>query len=215
MAAVADVVPFTDNFSDISNTQGYQFEFRCERCGNGYRSAFQRDAVETGRGVLRAVGSFFGGKLQDLSYSADQWRYDRATNSAAKDRALAAAVKEISPSFRQCRGCSDWMCADQCWNTEIGQCLRCSPSVAEEISRAQASAQRDQIWDRARDRDWTRDLDLDTRAHLTCPSCGVKAEGGKFCAACGSSLAPTVHCTECGKPSTAGAVFCGDCGTRL
>src|SRR5690348_7578828 len=85
LAAVADVVPFTDNFSDISNTQGYQFEFRCERCGNGYRSAFQRDAVETGRGVLRAVGSFFGGKLQDLSYSADQWRYDRATNSAAKD----------------------------------------------------------------------------------------------------------------------------------
>src|SRR5689334_9887389 len=96
VAAVADVVPFTDNFADLSNTQGYQFEFRCERCGNGFRSAFQRDAVETGRGVLRAVGSFFGGKLQDLSSSADQWRYDRATNSAAKDRALAAAVKEIT-----------------------------------------------------------------------------------------------------------------------
>ncbi|MEU4669053.1 hypothetical protein AB0F91_13980 [Amycolatopsis sp. NPDC023774] len=94
----------------------------------------QRDAVGTGRGVLRAVGSFFGGSLQDLRYSADQWRYDRATN----DRALAAAVKEIGPSFRQRRGCGDWMCTDQCWNAEIGQCLRCPPSVAEEISRAQA-----------------------------------------------------------------------------
>src|SRR6266496_1813958 len=130
---VADSVPFTDNFSDLSNAQGYQFEFRCERCGNGYRSAFQRDTAETGRSVLRAVGSFFGGTLRDLSNSADQWRYDRATNSAAKDKALAAAVKEITPNFRQCRGCSDWMCHDQCWNEEIGQCLRCSPSVAEEV----------------------------------------------------------------------------------
>ena len=107
------------------------------------------------------------------------------------------------------------MCADQCWNEEIGQCLRCSPSVAEEVSRAQAAAQRDQIWDQARTKDWTRDVDPDTRAKLTCPSCGVKADGGKFCASCGGSLAPVVHCTECGSQSKVGALFCGDCGTRL
>ncbi|MGW7535672.1 double zinc ribbon domain-containing protein [Amycolatopsis sp. NPDC054798] len=212
---MADVVPFTDNFSDLSNAQGYQFEFRCERCGNGYRSAFQRDAMETGRSMLRAVGSFFGGTLQQLSSSADQWKYDRATNSSAKDRALTAAVEEITPRFRQCRGCSDWMCAEQCWNEEIGQCLRCSPSVAEEVSRAQAAAQRDQIWDKAREKNWTSDLDLDTRAKLTCPDCGLKVNGGKFCTGCGSSLAPTVHCGECGKESKAGAVFCADCGHRL
>ncbi len=169
-------MPFTDNFSDLSNAQGYQFEFRCERCGNGYRSAFQRDAMETGRSMLRAVGSFFGGTLQQLSSSADQWKYDRATNSAAKDRALTAA---------------------------------------EEVSRAQAAAQRDQIWDQAREKNWTADLDLDTRAKLTCPGCGLKAEGGKFCTGCGSSLAPTVHCGECGKEAKAGAVFCSDCGHRL
>jgi hypothetical protein len=37
---MADIVPFTDNYVDLSNDSGYQFEFRCERCGNGYRSPF-------------------------------------------------------------------------------------------------------------------------------------------------------------------------------
>jgi hypothetical protein len=209
-------VPFTDNVRDLSNHDGYQFEFHCERCGNGYRSAFVRDKMEMGRSALRAVGSFFGGKLQDLSQSAEQWRYDRATNSPAKDGALAAAVQEISPSFRQCRGCGDWMCAAQCWNDEIGQCLRCSPSVAEEMSRAQADAQRQQIWDKAKETNWTGDLDLATRAKLSCPSCGTKVDGGKFCSSCGSSLALKVDCTGCGSTANKpGAVFCSDCGTRL
>jgi hypothetical protein len=30
---MSEHVPFTDNFSDLSNADGYQFEFRCERCG--------------------------------------------------------------------------------------------------------------------------------------------------------------------------------------
>jgi hypothetical protein len=213
---VTSPVPFTDNVSDLSNGDGYQFEFRCERCGNGYRSAFVRDKMELGRSALRAVGSFFGGKVADLSHSADQWRYNRATNSPAKDKALGDAVAEISPSFRQCRGCSDWMCADQCWNDEIGQCLRCSPSVAEEISRAQADAQRRQIWDKANEVNWTGDLDLQTRARVSCPSCGSKVDGGKFCSSCGTSLALVVPCGGCRSTANKpGSVFCSDCGNKL
>jgi hypothetical protein len=213
---VQNPVPFTDNVNDLSNQDGYQFEFRCERCGNGFRSAFVRDKMEFGRGALRAVGSLFGGKLQEISHSADQWVYNRSTNSPAKDKALEAAVAEISPSFRQCRGCGDWMCATQCWNDEIGQCLRCSPSVAEEISRAQAEAQRRQIWDQATEVDWTGNLDLATRAKLNCPACGSKVDGGKFCSACGSSLALAAGCGGCGSTANKpGAVFCSDCGTRL
>ena len=213
---MGNLVPFTDNFSDLSNAEGYQFEFHCERCGNGYRSAFQRDKVEMGRGLLRAVGSLFGGQLAELSNSAEQWRYDRATNSAAKDRALSAAVEDVRDKFRQCRGCGDWMCAAMCWNEDIGQCLRCSPSVAEEVSRAQASAQRDQIWDAAQQQNWTKDIDLTTRAKLNCPSCGSKVSGGKFCASCGSSLAIAAKCDGCGFADNApGAVFCSECGHRL
>jgi DNA-directed RNA polymerase subunit RPC12/RpoP len=108
------------------------------------------------------------------------------------------------------------MCAAQCWNEEIGQCLRCSPSVAEEISRAQAEAQRQQIWDKSREKDWTAELDLNTRAKVSCTSCGSKVDGGKFCSSCGSPLAVTTNCGGCGSTSNKpGAVFCSDCGTRL
>jgi hypothetical protein len=210
------MVPFTNNFHDLSNAEGYQFEFYCERCGNGYRSAFQRDKVEMGRGLLRAVGSLFGGAVEEVSRSAEQWRYDRATNSPAKDKALTAAVGEISPSFRQCRGCGDWMCKSLCWNDEIGQCLRCSPIVAEEVARAQSAAQRDQIWQKAREQDWTADVDVATRAKLDCPSCGLKVDGGKFCSACGASLAMPVACGGCGSTANKpGAVFCSECGGKL
>lgn len=213
---MAGLVPFTDNFRDLSNAEGYQFEFHCERCGNGYRSAYKRDKAEFGRGLLRSVGSMFGGKVEDLSRSVDQWRWDRATNSTAKDKALAEAVAEVSPQFRQCRGCGNWMCAAMCWNDEIGQCLTCSPVVAEEISRAQASAQRDQIWEKARETDWTAGLDVGTRAKLRCPHCQAQVDGGKFCSSCGGTLALEVRCGGCGSTANKpGAVFCSDCGNRL
>jgi hypothetical protein len=139
------LVPFTDNFNDLSNLNGYQFEFHCERCGNGYRSPFQANRKEQGRGLLRAAGSLVGGKASELANVAEQWQYDRGTNSKAKDKALAHAVESVRDEFRQCRGCGDWVCVAVCWNHEVGQCLVCSPSVAEEVSRAQAAAQKDQI----------------------------------------------------------------------
>lgn len=210
-------MPFTNNFSDLSNGEGYQFEFHCERCGNGYRSPFERDRVEMGRGMLRAVGSLFGGAVEELSNASQQWRYDRATNSPAKDKALARAVEQVRDQFRQCRGCGDWMCASMCWNDEIGQCLRCSPIVAEEVARAQSAAQRDQIWQQARQQNWTQDVDVATRSSsLDCPTCGSKTTGGKFCPSCGSSLAVPVKCSGCGFDKNAqGALFCSECGTKL
>jgi len=34
-------IAFTRNYSDHSNDTGYQFEFHCDKCGNGYRSTFR------------------------------------------------------------------------------------------------------------------------------------------------------------------------------
>ncbi len=33
---MAGMVFFTDNYQDRSSDDGYQFEFFCRRCGNGY-----------------------------------------------------------------------------------------------------------------------------------------------------------------------------------
>ena len=207
-----DIVPFTDNYQDLSNTDGYQFEFRCERCGNGYRSPFQADLREKGRGLLRAAGGLFGGSLSNLTNAADS-ALDRGTNSEAKDDALRKAVEEVSPQFRQCRACGNWVCAAVCWNDEIGQCATCSPFVTDELSRAQAAAQVEQIQQKVRETDWTAGIDTTTRAKVACPHCGAAVSGGKFCGECGQKLAATSFCTGCGSELAEGTKFCGECGT--
>ncbi|MBN9609591.1 MAG: zinc ribbon domain-containing protein [Actinobacteria bacterium 69-20] len=203
---------FTDNIRDLSNENGFQFEFVCERCGNGYRSPYVNNLAERGRGLLRGAGSLFGGKLEQLSHASMQLAYDRGTNSKSKDRAMAEAVEAVRDQFKQCRGCGNWVCVPVCWNHDIGQCLVCSPSVAEEISRAQAAAQVEQIHEKVRQTDWTADLDLTTRAKVTCPNCSAKIDGGKFCPECGGKLSASTFCTECGSEMAAGAKFCGECG---
>jgi membrane protease subunit (stomatin/prohibitin family) len=52
---------------------------------------------------------------------------------------------------------------------------------------------------------------------LTCASCQApNAPGSKFCASCGTALAPkAAHCTQCGATAVPGAKFCGSCGTAL
>lgn len=206
---------FTDNINDLSNYEGYQFEFICERCGNGYRSPYVKDKKEMGRGLLRGASALLGGKLADISNAAESMSWDRGTNSAAKDRAMEEAVEAVKDEFKQCRGCGNWVCVPVCWNHEIGQCLSCAPSVAEEVSRAQAAAQVEQIWDKAKTVDWTQDVDIAERAKLTCPSCSAKIDGGKFCPECGERITKKVFCTNCGTEQKEGTKFCSECGNNL
>jgi membrane protease subunit (stomatin/prohibitin family) len=52
---------------------------------------------------------------------------------------------------------------------------------------------------------------------VTCPACQAENAGGaKFCASCGTSLAPpTVACPSCSADNAPGAKFCASCGTAL
>lgn len=212
---MGEIVPFTDNFDDLSNMEGYQFEFHCERCGNGYRSPYVADIKEKGRGLLRAAGGLIGGRLGDLSNAAESMNWNRGTNSKQKDAALRDAVEAVKPHFKQCRGCGNWVCIDVCWNPEIGQCSMCSPFVAEEISKAQAAAQIEQIQEKVKAKDWTADLDIENRAKVKCPSCSATVDGGKFCPECGEKLAKTAFCTECGAQQKDDAKFCAECGHKM
>jgi hypothetical protein len=210
---VADIVVFTDNITDLSNEDGYQFEFVCERCGNGYRSPFQTDKSAKGRGLLRAASSLFGGRLSRLSSAADG--LDRGTNSAEKDKAMRAAGEKVKDHFRQCRACGSWVCFDVCWNKDIGQCLSCSPAVEEELSKAQAAAQIEQIQEKVKTVDWTADLDVATRTKVECPSCHAKVPGGKFCEECGAKLEASRVCPDCGAKCDDGKKFCAECGHKF
>lgn len=49
---------------------------------------------------------------------------------------------------------------------------------------------------------------------VTCPSCNASVVPGKFCAECGSNLAPEPKfCSACGAPGTPTGKFCAGCGT--
>ena len=53
--------PFTSNYSDLSDENGYQFEFRCDICGSGYRSYLaQRILINAGR---ENVYNVLGGRI--------------------------------------------------------------------------------------------------------------------------------------------------------
>lgn len=207
-------IPFTSNYHDLSNTDGYQFEFHCDRCGNGYRSAYQRNVAATGQRVAQGRGNLFGGRFYGVTSAADRL-LDRSTNSEAKDRALNKAVTEISPHFHQCRGCGDWVCGDVCWNEQVGQCVRCSPVASEELAQLQAEARRYQVRDKLREVDLTSEMTLDEQSHPRCGSCGSQSHGGKFCSSCGSALSVEVTCSSCSHTNPAGALFCLQCGTGL
>ena len=184
---MSEIVPFTDNFSDLSNLEGYQFEFHCERCGNGYRSPYVKNIKEQGKGFLRAANSLLGGKLNQISGAAETLSYDRGTNSKQKDKALADAVEAVKDQFKQCRGCGNWVCVAGVLERR-GRAVLHVLAVRRRGDLAGAGRRPGRADpDKVREQDWTADLDLTTRAKVKCPECGAATDGGKFCPECGTS----------------------------
>ena len=67
---MATTIHFTDNYDDLSTERGYQFRFRCVRCGNGYMSSFQPSMTGMAGDALRAASGLFGGFLGRAAESA-------------------------------------------------------------------------------------------------------------------------------------------------
>ncbi len=213
---MAGMIFFTDNYQDHSTREGYQFEFFCRRCGNGYSSSFQHSVTGFGGRLLRMGGDLIGGSVgeraSELGWDAE-WMRDGVRGSA-RDRALAQAVDEMKPHFSQCHRCGQWVCGQVCWNAERGLCVSCAPKLDQEIAGMQASAQAAQLNQKIQQQDWTRDINYRDQATARCPSCQAESGGGKFCQSCGCPLAASEaarFCTNCGT-ALGNARFCGECG---
>ena len=57
------LIQFTKNHSDHSTDKGYQFEFFCDRCGNGFMTEFKASMGGMATSALRAPSDIFGGVL--------------------------------------------------------------------------------------------------------------------------------------------------------
>ncbi len=204
-------IPFTDNYEDLSGPRGYQFKFLCKKCGNGYMSTFQPSMVGAAAAAANAAASLLGG-IFGRAASAGQ-ALQNVVAGPQHDAALKAAVEEISPKFKQCTRCGQWVCEPVCWNHKAGLCESCAPDLDEEIAAAQAQAARDQAVEKARSVDFLAQRDLAQVASAVCPKCGAKTQGGKFCPECGAPVAAKRKCPKCGAEADGSPKFCPECGT--
>ena len=206
------LIHFTANHTDHSNNNGFQFEFHCDRCGNGHMSRFQASSMGLATGILHAAGSLFGGLLGQAASGADH--LNDTFRSKARDDAFAAAVQEAKRLFRHCKRCGKWVCPEACWNDARQLCEECAPDLAEETAAAQAQAAREQIFEKARQTNLVKGVDMSREAAAHCPGCGARAGAAKFCPECGQPLNPKVSCPACDAEMEAKAKFCPECGER-
>ena len=201
---------FTRNYADHSNDMGFQFEFFCDKCGNGFRSSFAPSALGLASDLLKAAGSIFGGAVARAGWGADHVK--DALRGKAWDDAYSAAIAECRPRFRQCGRCGHWVCPEVCWNEGRGLCQSCAPNLQQEAAVAQVQTAVEQVRDKARQTDQTGDMNMAEAKTAACPHCGARVAGGKFCESCGQPLAAQQHCAKCQAELSAGAHFCASCG---
>ena len=95
------LIQFTKNHSDHSTDRGFQFEFFCDKCGNGYMTRFQATASGMITDALDVASGLFGGIFGSAANAAE--RVHSAAWSKAHDDAFNAAVQEAKPHFSQCK----------------------------------------------------------------------------------------------------------------
>ncbi len=217
---------FTKNHNDLSTEAGFQFEFFCDCCGNGFKSTFvpsstygkKNKSERFGRfasgigGLLGGIGGELGSAIERgsdvvgsrFSGESPQWRKEH-------EQAFDEAQAEVRPEFRKCPACTKWVCPE-CWNEDEGLCIECAPRESAYVAQAHSRAMQRNIDEAAETATvWKGDIESRT---TVCPSCGKPSGNGKFCNNCGAPLALN-KCPNCGATVAQGLKFCGECGSPM
>jgi hypothetical protein len=214
---MSDHIKFTKNYQDKSTDTGFQFEFFCDRCGNGYKSKFQASTTGTVSSVLSGASNLLGGFFSQASNLSDNIR--SATWEREHEKALEKAGNEISPYFVQCPRCSQWMCRERCWNETKGLCKGCAPDLGVEMAAAQASKSVEEIHAHAAMAEEDKKLGKEywrEGIRATCPGCEKPlAKNVAFCPECGFSLKKKEVCPNCNAKLIDSAKFCAECGEKV
>ena len=221
------LISFTSNYQDKSTEHGFQFEFPCDSCGNGYTSHFKESKLGMASGFLRAASGFLGHVGEEVGHGAHE--VNDLMRGKHRDEALQEAVVEAKKVFKQCTRCGKWVCPEVCWNAKANQCVKCAPNLAKEFDAAVAAGQKEQVWRQARDQSLIGktmggfDLAAPENpatgpapvSNATCGACGAANQSGKFCQECGKPLATKKFCPGCGTEAAATSKFCAGCGGKL
>jgi hypothetical protein len=211
------LIQFVRNYDDLSTDRGYQFKFHCDKCGNGYMTQFQASTIGMAESVLGVASSFLGGfgGARNAAYEVQ-----RAVGGKLHDSALAKAVEEARPNFRQCTRCGTWVCHEVCWNAEANLCEHCAPNFDEQLAANQAQAKvdaaRQQLFAKAQTVNYVGDVDMAAGSQLGAKTAATNTQPAKTpCGHCGADMGTSKFCPECGKPAAhAGPAFCPQCGAK-
>ncbi len=199
--------PFSDNYRDLSDAQGYQFEFFCDICGSGYRSEFVRSRLGVASNVIEGASGLLGGIFGRAQSVTDQAR--ELTDRGARDEALKKASNEIMPRFQRCPRDNRWV-DETCWNEARGLCVYDAPKLATEMEAARSEYEIQQMREKMAAQSH---FSGDTAARTTvCSNCAKPVGSEKFCSNCGTPVG-LAKCVQCGNDLAPGARFCGNCGT--
>ena len=206
---MAGFTPFSSNYSDMSDENGYQFEFRCDICGSGYRSEFIRSNLGTAGNILSGASNLLGGIFGSASSVADTAK--DITDKGARDEALQKASNEIMHFFQRCPRNNLWV-DETCWNEARGLCVSCAPKLAAEMEAERQAVEIQQMRQKIQS-ETVFSGDTATRTTV-CTNCGKPVGSEKFCSNCGTPVG-LAKCTNCGNDLPPGARFCGNCGTTV
>jgi len=225
------LIQFVHNYDDLSTDRGYQFKFHCDKCGNGYMTQFKASTIGVAESLLNVASDFLSGWGRAGSAVHE---VERVVGGKLHDAALAQAVEEARPNFRQCTVCGHWVCSQVCWNAEANLCEVCAPNFKEQLAanqaHAKADAAREQLNEKARTMDYAGGVDMAPAAHVVAPTAATNTQAAKsLCGQCGAEVGASKFCPECGKPvakavpdhcpkcnaETHGGKFCGNCGNKL
>lgn len=220
---MSEETAFSRNYRDLSRQRGtdagFQFEFSCTRCRDTWRSPFEPYNSGRAAGWLQRsagpAGRLLGGSRNGYALSRAADGLAGAGWGSARDAAFQRAVAAGQQRFKRCARCTDPVCG-QCWNEELGLCMRCAPDTAAEVGAARqrglnqrASQRAQQVGESEGDR-----YDVDSRRQLVCPNCATQTSGAAFCPGCGHRLGQQDTCSGCRTALPTGAAFCPGCGQR-
>ena len=225
------LIQFVHNYDDLSTDRGYQFKFHCDKCGNGYMTQFHASTIGVAESLINVASDFLSGWSRAGSAVNE---VQRVVGGKLHDAALAKAVEEARPNFRQCTSCGHWVCHQVCWNAQANLCEACAPNYEEQLAASQAHAKadaaREQLNEKARATNYSGGINMAPDAIVQAPTAGTNTQAPKtLCGECGAEVGSSKFCPECGKPvakaapahcpkcnaETHGGKFCGDCGTKL
>jgi hypothetical protein len=185
------VQSFTRNYEDNSTEAGFQFTFKCDICGDGYKTSFiqsktfKKKGFWIGLGKVASIGQELtgisvGNSLQRGTEVMSE-RFEGMTPDWHKEheQAFEVAQNEAKRYIKRCQSCNKYVCEKE-WNEQEGRCVQ--DAVSQRLNN--------------------------------CPQCGKPTSSSKFCNNCGASLGPKI-CSKCAAKNPPGTSFCGECGTSL